>query len=309
MRLDRRERAGFLGNLAALLDASLVHGSDYLRLVGAFASDPDPLVVSAVITALEGVKTPLITPESRAAFATYVRRTLGPALERIGPAARPGEPESASTLRPRLIWWLGAYGDDPRVRAYAAELTRAYLQDPSRVDPALAGAALDVTAATAGDRALFDQIRKRIEVAKLPGERAVLFGALGQFRDPALLEEALNLPGRTFQEGAVLTRAMSSTAEGSERVFAWYKKNYDEVASRLPPMFLAFLPNSALGPACSEDRLAAVTEFFGDPRRNVAGTDKELAMRSEAVRDCIALRAREAPSTASYLHRLDPSSR
>ena len=59
-------------------------------------------------------------------------------------------------------------------------------------------------------------------------------------------------------------------------------------------MFLIFLPNLALEEACSEERLAAVRQFYGDPKRNVAGTDKELAMRAEDVHACMALRAREA---------------
>ena len=71
-------------------------------------------------------------------------------------------------------------------------------------------------------------------------------------------------------------------------------------------MFLAFLPNYALGQACSEDRLAAVHDFYADPKRNVAGTDKELAMREEEVRGCIGLRVREAPSAAAYLRTIDP---
>src|SRR5438876_6654753 len=121
-RLDTRERIGFVGNLSALLDAGMVHGGDYLRLLAAFAADPDPLVVSAVVTALEEAKTALITPETRNSFATYVQKTLGRALERIGPASRPGEPESVAALRPALLWWTSVYGNDPRVQAYAREL-------------------------------------------------------------------------------------------------------------------------------------------------------------------------------------------
>ena len=99
---------------------------------------------------------------------------------------------------------------------------------------------------------------------------------------------------------------MSASAEGSQRVFAYHRRHYDELAQRLPPMFLAFLPNYALGQACSEERLAPVHDFYADPKRNVAGTDKELAMREEEVRDCIGLRAREAPSAATYLRAIDP---
>ena len=305
-RLDTRERVGFVGNLSAILDAGLLRGADYLRLLASFAADPDPLVVSAVVTALDEARTALITPETRGAFATYVQRTLGKPLERIGPAPRPGEPGSVAALRPTLLWWLAVYGNDPRFQEYAQALVSTYFADPARADPALSGIALQIAAATAGDRALFDRIRKRLDSTAVPAERGRLFAALGRLRDPALAEEALSIPGMTFQEGGAIIKAMSASAEGSQRVFAYHRRHYDELAQRLPPMFLAFLPNYALGQACSEERLAPVHDFYADPKRNVAGTDKELAMREEEVRDCIGLRAREAPSAATYLRTIDP---
>jgi alanyl aminopeptidase len=305
-RLDRRERIGFVGNLSALLDAGEIGGGDFFRLLAAFADDAEPLVVSAVVTALDQVRTALVAPDTRAAFATYVRRTLGHALERISPTPQPGEPDSAATLRPLLLWWVAVEGDDRRLQAYAHEVARSYLSGLVTADPASAAAALEIEAATRGDRALFEAIGRKIDSTTGPAERARLFAALGRFRDPRLAGEALDRPGRTFQDGAALTRAMASSAEGSARVFAWYRQHYDDLAGRMPPMFLAFLPDSALGQACTEERLAEVRQFFGDPRRNVAGTDKELAMRAEQVHDCMALRAREGAAAAAYLRAADP---
>jgi hypothetical protein len=133
-----------------------------------------------------------------------------------------------------------------------------------------------------------------------------LFEALGHFRDPALIREALSLRGASFQEGSTVMRALASTGEGSRRVFDWQVEHYDALKSRVSPMFLAFLPNLALKEACSEERLEPVRRFYADPKRNVAGTDKELAMRVEEVHGCMALRAREASSAAAYLRTVDP---
>jgi hypothetical protein len=79
-----RERVGFVGNAAALLDAGALRGDEYLQLLLPFARDPDPQVVGAVVDALEKVKRAFVTPELEPTFAGYVRRLLGPALEGIG---------------------------------------------------------------------------------------------------------------------------------------------------------------------------------------------------------------------------------
>jgi cytosol alanyl aminopeptidase len=307
-RLDPRERVGFVGNLTGLLEGGELSGGDYLRLVGAFGSDPDPEVVTAAINALAHIRDDLVTPDRRRAFATYVQRSLGHALEQIGPAARPGEPEATASERQALVLWLGLYGNDPRIQAYAKELALAYVADPARVDPTLTGGALAVAAAH-GDRALFDQLRKRFEATTLPTERARLLAALGAFRDPALIDEALRYsldPGLRSQEVLAIPRALAASPEGSPHVTRWLAEHYDEVAARVPKLSLAFLPRYALAEACSQDRLTAATAFFTDPRHVVPGVDIELAKQAERVHDCMALRAREGASVATYLRTVDP---
>ena len=92
-----------------------LRGDDYLRLLAPFASDPEPVVVSAVIDRpRQGEDRVRHAGDARARSPTYVRRTLGRALERIGPRAGPGEPESAADLRPAAaVVDGGRDGDDP----------------------------------------------------------------------------------------------------------------------------------------------------------------------------------------------------
>ena len=307
-RLDPRERVGFVGNLTGLLEGGEVHGADYLRLLATLASDPNPEVVTAVVNALEHVRTALVTPEVRGAFATYVQRTFGHTLAQIGPGARPGEPEGTASERQALLRWLGLYGNDVRIQAYAKDLVSAYLADPVHVDPTLAGGALAVAAAH-GDRALFDAMKKRFEATTVPTERARVLAAFGEFRDPALIDEALRFaldPSLRSQEVLAIPRALALTPEGAPHVTRWLGEHYAEVAERVPRLNLAFLPDFTLAEACSESALAAAATFFGDPAHAVPGLDKELTQQTEKVRDCIALRAREGASAAGYLRTVDP---
>src|SRR6185369_8995457 len=70
--LSTRERVGFVGNLRALLDAGQVHGDQFLGVLARFADDPDPLVVTAVLTGLTAMRYPFVTPDTRGPFAAYL---------------------------------------------------------------------------------------------------------------------------------------------------------------------------------------------------------------------------------------------
>jgi alanyl aminopeptidase len=155
--LSPRERIGLISNTGALLMAGAIHGDDYLRTLEAMGRDPEPLVLTSLLQALQNVKV-VIPPDDSDAFAAFVRRTLGPALDRVGMNATPGEAEVQSMVRPRLLAWLGDEGRDASVQSFAETKANQFLADPTSVDPSLAGTVL-ILAAHNGDRALFDAYR------------------------------------------------------------------------------------------------------------------------------------------------------
>ncbi len=298
-----RERVGFIGNAAALLDAGALRGDEYLRLMAPFARDPEPEVVDAVIKSLGKVKTAFVTADLEAPFAAYVRQVLGPALERFGKARRDGEPEAVSLLRPQLLLWLGRDGNDPAVIEHASAVARAYMADPASADPSVVGVALQLHALR-GDRALFDEYRRRAEAATIPADRQRFLAALGYFRAPELVDEALRfaIEGKLRpQEIFTVPFGVGSSVANEARPYRFFTENFEAVQKKLPPMFLAFMPGIASG--CSEDRVAAARTFFADPKRTAPGMEKEMAKVSEAVKDCAALRSREGTAVATYLRR------
>ena len=78
--------------------------------------------------------------------------------------------------------------------------------------------------------------------------------------------------------------------------------NYDEITSRIPAPYAAYMPYFARG--CSSERLAAARQFFSEPEHNVDGTDNQLAKASDQVMDCVNLREREGEAVADYLNGL-----
>ncbi|MEW5873928.1 MAG: M1 family aminopeptidase [Candidatus Zixiibacteriota bacterium] len=299
--LTPRERVSFLGNVSALLDAGEIHGDDYLRVLGEFADDPEPQVVSTMMGGLSKVHAAFVPPEMEDQFAIYVRKTLGPALERFGMSRRDGEDEIVSTYRPQLIEWLADEGKDPVAEAYAESLAAVYFQSPESVDPALAGTVVGIAAGN-GDRALFEEFKRRFEAAETPADRSLYLYSLGEFEDSALIEDALaySLAGPLRpQEAMAIPGTLMDQPGQEDRIFRWMLDNFDAFTAKMPPQFRAFMPFIASG--CSAERLAAAQEFFRRPEYNVPGTDKQLAKVADQVKDCVGLREREGEAVRRFL--------
>ncbi|HZL85834.1 MAG TPA: ERAP1-like C-terminal domain-containing protein, partial [Candidatus Krumholzibacteria bacterium] len=301
--LNERERVGFIGNLSALLDAGALNGGDYLFALGKFADDPQPQVISSVLSALGKVELAFVQPENEIAFAAYVRATLGPALERFGAEPRSGEDEQIRLFRPQLLEWLGDTGKDVAILEMAENLARRYVQDPHSIDAQLSGVALQLSAIR-GDRALFDDYRQRFESAQVPADRNRYLGALANFRDPEIIEEALRYtltgPLRS-NELLTIPGGLVGYPPQRDRVFRWLTENYDAIGKRLPPEFMGFMPFMAGG--CSAERLAKAQEFFGQPQHQAPGTTVQLAKVGDQVHDCVGLHEREGAAVAAFLDR------
>ncbi len=299
--LDTRERVGFLGNAAALLSAGKLKGDDYVKMLEAFAADPDAEVVGGVLGGLEKIRETFFAEGRDAAFAPFVRRTLLPSLERFGAARRPGEAAAVTELRPKLLEMLGDAGQDGDVLAQMERLATSYLADAASIDPALADAAIKVSAIR-GDAARFDLYRERFEAAQVPAVRKRFLAALGNFRDPALVARALEYvfkgPLRP-QETMSIPRSHGAIPSERGKTYEWMTAHYDEIAARIPPDFMVFMPYFAAG--CSEERVGAAKTFFAEPKHSPPGTSSELARVVESVGDCVDLDAREGESVRRYI--------
>ncbi len=302
--LTQVERVGYLGNVGALLDAGLIHGDDYMRLIAKFADDKDPEITSALEDGVNLVRRVFVTRELADPYAVYVRRTLGPALERMGMTRQPGEADGVSLTRPGLLATLGDDGRDAKVLAFADSLAKLHIASPGSVDPSLIGVALTLSALR-GDEALFQDYKKRFETAQIPAERGRYLAALGGFRDPKIVEEAIrySLEGPLRpQEIFTIPVSLGGSIENEDVPYKWMSGNFGTIASKVPPMFMVFMPDLAGG--CSLERLEAAKKFFADPAHSVEGSELELAKTEDQVKDCAGLRQREGKVVASYLTQL-----
>jgi cytosol alanyl aminopeptidase len=296
--LTPAERYAFIGNLGALFRNGTIHGDAYLDIIGGFATDPDPQVLSTLLGALGNVRTTFDSDENRTRFAAYLRRTIGPALDRIGLTPKAGEPERVTTLRPQLLTLLGTYGEDERVNAFMREQLPKLLENPNSVHPTLAGLVI-TTNARNGDAALFEEYRKRFESATLPAERARFLTGMGSFRDPAIRKKAREYSFTSNVRPTELFNLWGVADNSQERdeLFTWLTANYETIMKRLPPAFAANMPFIASG--CEPERVTRAREFF--KANKIEGVERSLLRVEEQVNECAAMKAREMAAVSAYL--------
>ncbi len=296
--LTPAERLSFIGNLGALFRNGTIHGDAYLDVLGGFASDPDPQVVSTLLGALGQIRATFDSAENRASYAAYVRRTIGPALDRIGMTPKEGESERITAIRPELLSLLGLYGQDQRVLSFVREQLPKYLENASSVHPSLAGTIVTMNA-TYGDDALFEEYRKRVENATSPADRARFLAGMGRFRDPAIRKKARDYSfGGTVRPHELFQLwGTAESAQDRDELFDWTTANYENIVKRLPPAFAGAMPFIASG--CEPERVTKAREFFA--AHKVEGTERGLTRVAEQVNECAALRAREMEAVSKYL--------
>ena len=300
--LSPEERVAFLGNLSLLMTMGEVHGDTYLRALSHFGRDPEPQVVSSTMDGLQGVRVAFVPDSLASLFAVYVRRTLSPAMERVGYEKRPGEDETVSTMRGELLRWLASRGQDEKVMQFARDAAARYLEDSTSVDPGIADAVVSL-AARKGDAVMFDDYTRRLEATDVPAIRRRFLAALGAFEDPSLEARALDYmlsdkvrPTETF----VIMQGLGGRSEATgERMFKWMMAHYDQLATRIPPPALRFMP--MMGSGCSEERFQVAKAFFSEPARAVPGVEKTLERVSDNVHNCISLREREGARVTEFM--------
>jgi alanyl aminopeptidase len=211
-----------------------------------------------------------------------------------------------------LLRLLGDAGRSAPVLAFAESLGAVYRRSPASVPPSLVDAVM-VLAARRGDRAMFDDCRRKFETASIPGDRALYLACLGSFRAPELraaaLEYCLNGPLRP-QETPVIPSAMSETGlslpsgrggggEYSDEMMHWTLDHWDALAARMPPNFASRNLRTTAG--CSKEREQALQQFFADPKRNAPGITASLRRLSDAMEECAGLHEREAARVERWL--------
>jgi len=237
--LDELERAVLVNDTWALVLAGRREVSDLLTLARGLGDEVEVATWATLVMALSYVHRAASHEDTHAVAAT-VRELLGPKLEHLGWAQRPGEDERAPTLRGLLIQSLGTFGEDGAVRAEA--IAR---YDSGVVDGDLANAVLATIGAVnrPGD---FDETLERFRNAKDPQSENRYRRALAQFADKGLALRCFEMCFSEFRLQDVPLQVISLVANpvGGPSVWEQLAGRWDEVTKLMPSKSTHYLVNS-----------------------------------------------------------------
>jgi aminopeptidase N/puromycin-sensitive aminopeptidase len=272
---------------------------DFLNLAEAVKSDSDAEVASITNSSLAGVDEELAsTRQEHDALAAWIRRTFAPGYAQLG-SPEAGDSPNKRELRAALFGLLGYRGHDPQVITQARKIADQYLADPASVDPTLARAALGV-AAENGDAALFSKLQNVYETSHDPILQEGALYLLVQFKDPALLNRALEYAVSNKvrnQDSAIMLAYALEIPENRDQAWQFIKSHWDQVHAQLTVSSGSYVV-AAAGSFCSDQAHQNVQSFFAD--HPVAAADVALKHAIEQIGECVEFRKLQGPNLVSW---------
>src|SRR5262249_38198694 len=188
--LSAPERLSLAGDEWALVQAGRHSIRDYLTLASGYSAEHSSGVLSTVNHGLAFTHEYLTSDTTRTQFEGYVRALFRPLFDELGFLPGTGDSDEQGELRAAVIGALGSTGADLEVVSRSRAALDSALAGGPRLDATLAGAIVRI-AAEHGDANRYDRLASAAERAASPEEHYLYLFALTDFREPALIDRAL----------------------------------------------------------------------------------------------------------------------
>jgi aminopeptidase N len=302
--LTAPERLVLIEDEWALVRANRHTAADYLTLATGYARESSSGVFTEVADRLEFIHEYLTTEATRPRLQTFIRSLMRPLYDELGFAPVAGEGDDRRLLRSAVVRTLGGVGNDQDlVKLARATLDRSLIQEDasSVLDPTLRETVVALAAA-GGDSALYDALAAAADRATSPGERNVYFYAATDFRDPALIDRALQRALSSelrAQDAARYLASFFDNPAARPRAWSFVKSNWKQLEPRLQSLNAAGVLVRAFGSFCDASSRDDVRAFFSS--RRLPGTTGTLNQTLERIDNCVALRETETGPVAEWL--------
>jgi alanyl aminopeptidase len=300
--LTLAERVGLIDDVAALMRTGQLPAAEALQLAPTLVREKSRHLVQAAAKMTFSVHN-LVPDPLWPNYQRLARKVFTERARALGFRVRPGDDEDTRLLRGTLLSLAAGLGEEPGLASEARGLAQRWLKDRAAVDADLVGITLAV-AARQGDRALFDAYLAEARRTPERKDRMRLLGNLGHFRDPAIVEEALQvLLSKDFDIRESFGLLGNAIHERKSRALAYdfLKQNFDALVARMPKDRGAHVPPMVASAFCDQAAYDDVKAFFTSRAARFTGGPRELDQALEELQLCIALRQAQEKSLTGFL--------
>ena len=295
------ERITLLGDSWASVRVGEQPIGDYLALAEGLRLDQNRAVIAQVTSKLEYIGDFLVSDSDRVDYERWVRRVLTPLATKLGWQPKAGEADEVKSMRAKVLHAMGHAGRDPEVIAEARRRTQRALQDPSSLDPTVAGAVFSL-AAENGDAALYDRIMAKLQSKNTSLEHYYLyFQTMPRFRDARLLRRTLDYaisPAVRSQDTLGLISSVMDNPAGSELAWNFVRDHWNTI-DKVGGGFTSGEVVAATRVFCSAEMHDQVRDFFS--AHDIPTAQRTLRQSLETINNCTDLKARQSSQLATWL--------
>ena len=299
--LSAPERLVLLDDEWALVRAGRHNAGDYLTLAAGYGREHVSGVLEEIAHRLGVIDEDLTTDATRPGLEAFTRSLLRPLFDEVGFTAGAGDTDDRRSLRAVLIGALGTISQDPDVISKARTALDRSLSGGAPLEPTVAGAIVK-TAAMHGDATLFDALGTAADRAASPEDQYRYLFALGDFRDPALIEKGLERslsPQLRSQDTAIYLARFLVNPAARSRAWAFVTAHWTALEPKVTISGGDTNLIRALGAFCDARSRDEVASFFA--AHPLPGAARTLTQTIEQINNCIALRDKQTPAVASWL--------
>ncbi|KAJ1919335.1 hypothetical protein H4219_002023 [Mycoemilia scoparia] len=305
--LSTPDRIGIISDLGALAISGMSKTSNMLTLFKSSVNEEDDDVWEAMHGNLFLLSIAWLdqSEDIREKLKTFRRNLFSPLAKKLGFVVKRGEDNMVTRLRARALTSAGNAGDT-EVIAKAQEWLNAIAADPNTsAVPADLIETMFVVAVGQGGKEEYEAAKQYyLDESNPIDQRLVALQAIGSTNIPELMDDALEFALSDKVRGQDVHTCLlrlSLTPVGREKVWQWYKANYEQFVKRYGDSmsYLGILVRLAASRFSSEEKAREVEEFFVG--KDVSRFDRALSQCLESIRTSAGWVSRDAQDVKEWL--------
>jgi ERAP1-like C-terminal domain len=298
------ERRVLITDIDAAVARDQLTIAEALAMVPSVLADREERIQNAASALARSLRADALDADTYDHYERWILATYGPLARQLGWRRQRGDSDERQQLRGKIVLRVALAGDR-RLRAEAARLARAWLEDAKAmeddiVEPVLAAATAE------GDAALFEHILVATRAEEDRTRQLRLLTALGGFRDPALVQKALALAGGKefdLRETRFILIRLIHTRETRAQAWKFVQTRASDLLSRMRSDEASVTLEQIGSTFCDEAGRHELSAVFTPLTAKMDGGQYALAQALDEVARCITTQGRIRSSAAEFLAR------